>query len=1647
MKKITFLLLFGFLWSWVNYGQVTIGEQSGTTSYLPHNGLWGYSYSQQLIYNSEINASGDITSISFYFVSGSNTAPSNQWTVYLGHSSKTQFESATDWVPVSNLTTVFSGTVTFPSTGSWMTVNFTTPFSYNNIDNLVVGVVEFAPGYGSTLNYGKIADVSNSNRGIYYYEDNNAVDPTSPPAAKGRANYINNLILGGIQQPCPNPSDLTVTDVTATSANLSWTANGTETQWEVIYGPFGFDPLTSGTSEIVNNNPNLTLSGLTPNTPYQYYVTALCSDNEQSGLIGPLSFNTSCVPSSAPFSEGFETGYAHAEVLAKCWSQQDLSGSGKWMVNSTNTSYNRTPRTGSYNITLGYSNTDWIFYPLELEGNTPYELKFYARQDATVGAKIEAAFGSSNTAAAMTNPILAATSVVNGDYQEFKNFFTPATSGTFYIGIKATLTSSPYYISVDDISVEVASGCLPPSTLTVTSVTENSASLTWMESGSATQWEVIYGPTGFDPALAGTTVIANTNPEIILSGLTPNTQYDFYVSAVCGAGDESDLEGPQSFETLCTSAAIPYVLDFESAVVPNLPDCTTRENLGTGNNWVTATYTSGGFNGKVLKYGYNANAANAWFFTQGIELEAGTSYQISYLYGNNSSSYIEKMKVAYGTQPLASAMTNLLADHPNITGVGNATTSEVVFTVPANGVYYFGFNAYSDANRLNLYVDDINVDLAPSCPAPTNPMTTNITSTSATIAWTPGLTETEWEVIYGPANFDPQTEGTSFTVSNDPETTITGLTTDTNYDFYVKAICGTGDESVLSGALSFFTGYCQVSTTYPGDYLSSVISSGAITNVTYSATSQPAGSYADETNQVFQASNSQEITLTTTYVGGTNGVNVWVDWNNNLLFDDSEMVSSAVNSNTKTLTVTVPADAEMGDYRMRVRALYGNLPPACGNVLYGTTVDFKLTVMAPPSCPAPTALTVSSITEDTATVTWTAGATETEWVVLYGDSGFDPTTDGTEVSNITTTETVLSGLASSTNFDVYVKAVCGVGNESTWTGPVSFSTQCAPMQTPWSEDFESGTANTNIVPALNCWAQEFVTGQYNWKFVSTNGSNNLTPHSGSLMAEFRNTNSGSSTKLITPSMDLTSLNAPQLTFYFANENWFGDIDELRVYYKSSVANQSWTLIPGAVYSTEHATWEKVEIILPEAVGATDYVIAFEGTSDYARGLNLDDVAIIEASSCPDPSNLAVSNTSVNTADVSWTSNGTETEWIVLYGETGFDPSTAGTEVTVNNNPETTLTGLLESTSYDVYVKAVCNAGDESDMVGPVMFTTQCSPTTVPYVLDFETANVPDLPACTSKENVGSGNDWVTQVYNENGMSGNVLRYGYSSNPANAWFYTQGIEMQAGAEYAISYKYFGSAAWPEKMKVAYGLSPNAVAMTEQLIDQPNINSAGEMTANFSVDADGVYYFGFNVYSDADQNYLYVDDINIVEIGAPVCDPATDVTVTNITHNEATISWTASTTATEGYDVNVFLQGANPEVDTPITTESVGAGITTADITGLEPGIFYDVYVISNCANGNTAMSEVVTFSTNTVGIDDNTLGQVSYFPNPVTHSLTLTAASSIENVTVFNLLGQLVLKVSPNGTTAELDMSSLSSGTYVLKVNVADAVSTFKIVKE
>ncbi|MFT5146519.1 MAG: hypothetical protein ACI9H1_001242, partial [Polaribacter sp.] len=116
--------------------------------------------------------------------------------------------------------------------------------------------------------------------------------------------------------------------------------------------------------------------------------------------------------------------------------------------------------------------------------------------------------------------------------------------------------------------------------------------------------------------------------------------------------------------------------------------------------------------------------------------------------------------------------------------------------------------------------------------------------------------------------------------------------------------------------------------------------------------------------------------------------------------------------------------------------------------------------------------------------------------------------------------------------------------------------------------------------------------------------------------------------------------------------------------------------------------------------------------------------------CPVPANLNATNVEANSVDLSWTSNGSETNWEVEYGETGFTQGN-GTVVSTTTNTYT-LTGLTPTTNYDIYLRANCgtNPGDDDSFwIGPITIETPCGEFTAPYFYDVEQQNTGTVEDC------------------------------------------------------------------------------------------------------------------------------------------------------------------------------------------------------------------------------------------------------------------------------------------------------------------------------
>ena len=100
----------------------------------------------------------------------------------------------------------------------------------------------------------------------------------------------------------------------------------------------------------------------------------------------------------------------------------------------------------------------------------------------------------------------------------------------------------------------------------------------------------------------------------------------------------------------------------------------------------------------------------------------------------------------------------------------------------------------------------------PNCAPPTAVAVSNITPTSASVAFTaPTGGSSSYQLIYGPVGFDPGSGGTTVTATTSP-VVLTGLTPATAYQVYVRSVCTAGGNSPLTTVASFTTS-CDPNTT------------------------------------------------------------------------------------------------------------------------------------------------------------------------------------------------------------------------------------------------------------------------------------------------------------------------------------------------------------------------------------------------------------------------------------------------------------------------------------------------------------------------------------------------------------------------------------------------------------------------------------------------------------------------------------------------------------------------------------------------------------------------------------------------------------------------------------------------------------------
>ncbi len=340
---------------------VGIGTGTITDKGLPVDPFFGYSYSQSIYLQSEIDfANQRIEKIWYYYNGSSDLDNTSEWVIYMGHTSLTEFATNTDWISIDNLLQVASVTLDpYPTEEGWIEFALDTPFVYNNVDNLVIAVEDNQSGYETSSDEFYCSSVTGS-RSIMYRNDNTNPDPVAPPVAAGIYNYIPNIRMkfGELpEQPeffiNPDSYDFGITYINTSSDAPTFTISNNGGADLIINDPIAME---NGANFNVTDNNSYPIT-IAPTDNVTFEVTFSPSSvgvfNDNIVIVDNITRLTHSIPvqgegfdpviSSYPYDEDFENG----GELTVPW-EQGTEDDSDWTISDSTPSSSTGPTSGDH---------------------------------------------------------------------------------------------------------------------------------------------------------------------------------------------------------------------------------------------------------------------------------------------------------------------------------------------------------------------------------------------------------------------------------------------------------------------------------------------------------------------------------------------------------------------------------------------------------------------------------------------------------------------------------------------------------------------------------------------------------------------------------------------------------------------------------------------------------------------------------------------------------------------------------------------------------------------------------------------------------------------------------------------------------------------------------------------------------------------------------------------------------------------------------------------------------------------------------------------------------------------------------------------------------------------------------------------------
>ena len=1046
----------------------------------------------------------------------------------------------------------------------------------------------------------------------------------------------------GEMTSCTKPVNLIASEIGSNSITLSWQELGESSSWNVVYGP---SPLTlnEDTPYETVYDTTITIDELTTEQYYDFYVQSICDDGV-SAWRGPLTV--------APGV--FTFGTTGSSSITAC----DLTIYDNGGPNGNYTAY------CDYTLTVYPSDPDSV---VSISGTFAGEstvdyLSVYdgTSTSGTLLQKVQSGSGSSGTTVTF-GPLTSESGPVT--------LYFHSDGSVQYAGFAAT------------VSCVEAPDCRSPYGLTATNIAADEATITWTAAEGATI-ELYYKKNSEN---TWTVVDASEFTDVntyLMTNLTPATTYEVYVANICT--DDTLETNVLTFSTSCVTLVVtdtePFSENF-NVLTAGIPNCWDNSEGTTTDNSYKWNYYSSGESGAGLRFDsyINSNGRTNMLKTPVLDLTAVSTPMLSFSYknptGGDFSVFLSTNGGVTYTTPIATGLTgttNWTEVEYNLTNLTDADNVVIVFKGTSN---YGSGDAY-------IYLDNVFVGNAPSCPKPTQLAVTGTTSSSVTLSWTPGNEETEWEIVYGTPGFDPTLEGTTIQNVTTNPCTVSNLTHSTQYEFYVIAVCSATDHSYLSNSITQATDCGAITAPYTENFTSfvsglapcwekfsglasDVFAGGALTSTT--------SGWIFSSNNVYPTGHPKVNIYGTTckYWLVTPAIDLSQLSNPALMFNlaltdygNANPIEDPTAQADDQFMVIISTD-NGATWSASNATVWNN--DSTGNYAYNSISHTGDSITIPLSQYAGQTIKIAFYGESTAS----GGDNDLHIANLVVDENSQTPTDPTVTTNDATGFTQTSATLNATITNPSGVTITAKGFEWKQTVGGSYTTIAGTgTGNNFTANLTGLTANTN----------------YTFRaFITFNG----TTVTGDEMT-FTTLDEGGETCNVP-----TNLNATATAYNTANVTWTagGSETSWNLQYRTGTAN--WTTLP-----VNATTYQITGLAAQTTYEVRVQANCGNNTSDWTATVSFTTPAA-PVDPCDAPTNLQVNSITQTSATMTWTAGGSETSWKV-----GDKLSTASQwqEATVQTTSYE-IEGLTANSTYDVRVKAVCAADNESDFITSSFTTT------------------------------------------------------------------------------------------------------------------------------------------------------------------------------------------------------------------------------------------------------------------------------------------------------------------------------------------------------